>query len=507
LPISREFFLSSDMDDVLRNESPDAMHDLNLHDPTLIQDRCYIDGQWVGDPIEPIRNPADGTVVGKVPSLGAIEAGLAVSAAASALGPWGRRLASERAAPLRRWRDEIRKHRQDLARLLTAEQGKPLAEALGEIDYAASFVEYYAEEAIRVAGEILPSHLPASRVLVTRNPIGVCAAITPWNFPAAMITRKCAPALAAGCSIVLKPAPETPLSALALVELARRAEIPKGVINVITGDAPSIGRAWCDDPRVRLIGFTGSTEVGKLLMRQASQGVKKVTLELGGNAPFIVFADADLDAAVEGAIAAKFRNSGQTCICANRLFVHDRVHDEFVARLAQKVDRLVVGNGLSPGTQTGPLINREAFDKVATLVGGAVAGGARVVVGGEPHPLGGTFFRPTVLDHVDASMEISREEIFGPVAPVTRFATEEEVIAMANDTPYGLAAYFYGRDLGQAFRVADQLEYGMVGINATTLGSAAVPFGGVKESGIGREGSRHGIDEYLQLKYLLIGGL
>ena len=480
---------------------------LELHDPSLLKSQAYLNGAWVGQPQSPVLNPADGTQITSVPALSEVEAEAAVSAAHQALLPWAGQLAAVRAAALRRWLEQIRQHRDDLAKILTAEQGKPLAEASWEIDYAASFVEFYAEEALRIAGEILPSHLPKSRVLVTKNPIGVCAAITPWNFPAAMITRKCAPALAAGCTVVLKPAPETPLSALALAELADRAGIPQGVMNVITGPAEPIGRAWCDDPRVRLLGFTGSTEVGKLLMRQAAQTVKKVTLELGGNAPFIVFADADLEAAVEGAIAAKFRNTGQTCICANRLFVHDSIHDRFVERLAERVSELIVGDGLAPDTQQGPLINTEALGKVQKLLADAVAGGARVVTGGKPHPLGGTYFQPTVLDRVEPTMAITQQEIFGPVAPVIRFSSEAEVITQANDTPYGLAAYFYGRDLGQAFRVADQLEYGMVGINSTALGSVAVPFGGVKQSGIGREGSHHGIDEYLELKYLLVGGL
>ncbi|TVP93828.1 MAG: NAD-dependent succinate-semialdehyde dehydrogenase [Planctomycetaceae bacterium] len=480
---------------------------LELNDPSLIKSQAYLNGAWVGEPQDPILNPADGTPITSVPALSEVEAEAAVSAAYQALQPWAGQLAAVRAAALRRWLEQIRQHRDDLAKILTAEQGKPLAEASWEIDYAASFVEFYAEEALRIAGEILPSHLPKSRVMVTKNPIGVCAAITPWNFPAAMITRKCAPALAAGCTVVLKPAPETPLSALALAELADRAGLPQGAMNVITGPAEPIGRAWCDDPRVRLLGFTGSTEVGKLLMRQASQTVKKVTLELGGNAPFIVFADADLEAAVEGAIAAKFRNTGQTCICANRLFVHDSIHDRFVERLAERVNELVVGDGLDPETQQGPLINTAALDKVQKLLADAVAGGARVLTGGKPHPLGGTYFQPTVLDRVAPTMAITQQEIFGPVAPVIRFSSEAEVITQANDTPYGLAAYFYGRDLGQAFRVADRLEYGMVGINSTALGSVAVPFGGVKQSGIGREGSHHGIDEYLELKYLLVGGL
>ncbi len=466
-----------------------------------------MNGQWIGEPADAVFNPASGKEIGRVPRLGEAEAEAAVTAAYQAFAPWSANLAVERATILTRWFHLIREHREDLAMLLTMEQGKPIGEARVEIDFAASFVEFYAAQANRVHGEILPSHRGDARVLVTRQPIGVCAAITPWNFPAAMITRKCAPALAAGCTVVLKPAPETPLSALALAQLADRAGLPAGTLNVITGDAQGIGQVWCDDPRVRFLGFTGSTEVGKQLMRQAAATVKKVALELGGNAPFIVFADADLEAAVEGAISAKFRNMGQTCICANRIFVHDSIHDRFVDLLAERVGGFVLGDGLDERSTQGPLINQAAIDKVQRLIEDAVSGGARIVTGGQPHALGGTFFEPTVLQDVSGSMEITRQEIFGPIAPVTRFHSEAEVIAMANDTPYGLAAYFYGRDLGQAFRVAEQLEYGMVGINATALGSVAAPFGGVKQSGIGREGSHHGIDEYLEYKYILLGGV
>lgn len=483
------------------------MASLTLDDPGLLKTACYLNGGWIGQGDDPVHCPADGSLIAQVPKLGPAEAVKAVDAAGAALPSWSAMLASQRAAILRRWRDLIRAHRDDLAKLLTIEQGKPLAEASWEIEYAASFVEFYAEQALRIEGEILPSHLPGTRVLVQRSPIGVCAAITPWNFPAAMITRKCAPALAAGCTIVVKPAPETPLSALALAELADRAGLPPGTVNVITGDAPRIGKAWCDDPRVRLLGFTGSTEVGRLLMRQASATIKKVTLELGGNAPFIVFADADLDAAVDGAIATKFRNTGQTCICANRLFAHASVHDEFVARLSEKVGQLVVGDGLDPASTQGPLINQQAVEKVTRLLADAVSQGATIVTGGQHHRLGGSFFEPTVVRGVTSQMQITQEEIFGPVAPVTQFSSEQEVIAMANDTPYGLASYFYGRDLGQAFRVAEALEYGMVGVNSTALGTVTAPFGGVKQSGIGREGSQHGIDEYVELKYILLGGI
>lgn len=475
--------------------------------PSLIKQQAFIDGQWVGEGVDAIVNPATGQTISHVPHLGQQAAHDSVAAAHAALKAWSNRLAVDRAAVLRRWFELMREHREELATILTSEQGKPIAEARGEIDYAASFVEFYAEQAKRIQGEILQPHLPDSRVLVTKHPIGVCAAITPWNFPAAMITRKCAPALAAGCTVVLKPAPETPLTALALAELATRAGIPAGALNVVTGDAKAIGQAWCADPRVRLLGFTGSTEVGKLLMSQAASTVKKVALELGGNAPLIVFADADLDAAVDGAIAAKFRNMGQTCICANRLLVHDSMHDRFIQSLAQRVETLKVGNGMNAETQQGPLINEAALQKVQQLVDDAVKEGARLVCGGKPHALGRTFFQPTVLDGVTPKMQIVCEEIFGPVAPVIRFSSDDEAIEIANDTPYGLAAYFYSRDLGRTFRIANQLEYGMIGINSTSLGSAMAPFGGVKQSGIGREGSHHGIEEFLELKYLLIGGL
>lgn len=480
---------------------------IDLRNPELLKSSCYIDGRWFGRPVDPVVDPATGVELARVPRLGGDEADMAVTAATAAFTTWSRTLAGERATILRRWFELIGQNREDLATILTMEQGKPIAEALGEIDYAASFVEFYGEQARRIQGEILPSHLSDARVLVTKSPIGVCAAITPWNFPAAMITRKCAPAIAAGCAVVLKPAPETPLTALALAELADRAGMPAGVLNVITGDAAAIGAAWCDDPRVRFLGFTGSTEVGKLLMRQAAATVKKVALELGGNAPLIVFADADLEAAVSGAIAAKFRNMGQTCICANRLLVHDSIHDRFVSLLAARVSGMVVGSGLDPRSDQGPLIHNDAVEKVERLIADAVDQGARIVTGGKRHSLAKTFFEPTVIDRVTGRMGLVRDEIFGPVAPVIRFHSEAEAIEIANDTPYGLAAYFYGRDLGQAFRVAERLEYGMIGINSTSLGSATAPFGGMKQSGIGREGSHHGIEEYLELKYLLVGGL
>ena len=398
-------------------------------------------------------------------------------------------------------------NRDDLAIIMTSEQGKPLAEARGEVDYAASFIEFYAEEAKRVYGEISPSHRADSRILVMKQPIGVIAAITPWNFPAAMITRKVAPALAVGCTAVIKPAPETPLTALALGVLAERAGLPAGVLNIITGDAPAIGKVMCEDPLVRAVGFTGSTEVGKLLMRQAAGTVKKVGLELGGNAPFIVFDDADIDAAVEGAMFSKFRNMGQTCVCSNRIYVQDSVYDAFVEKLAIAVSKLKVGNGLDSGVTQGPLINAEAIDKVENHIADALAKGARLVQGGHRHALGATFFEPTVLADLTAGMRIAREETFGPVAPVFRFSDENEVIALANDSPFGLASYFYARDLGRVFRVAEALEFGMVGVNTGAISTELAPFGGVKESGLGREGSRHGIEEFVEIKYLCLGGL
>jgi succinate-semialdehyde dehydrogenase/glutarate-semialdehyde dehydrogenase len=398
-------------------------------------------------------------------------------------------------------------HKDDIALIMTTEQGKPLAEAKGEVDYAASFVEFYAEEAKRIYGETIPSHRADARIVVLKQPIGVCAAITPWNFPAAMITRKCAPALAAGCTVVIKPAPETPLTALALAVLAERAGIPPGVLNLITGDAPAIGQVLTSHPLVRFVGFTGSTEVGKLLMRQAASTVKKVGLELGGNAPFIVFDDADVDAAVEGAMMSKYRNMGQTCVCANRIYAQAGIYDAFVEKLAAKVRELKVGKGVEPGVNQGPLITMEAVEKVESHVGDALAKGGRLVVGGKRHALGGTFFEPTVIADVTPAMLVAQEETFGPLAPVFRFKDEAEVIEMANSTQYGLAAYFYARDLGRVFRVAEELEFGMVGINAGAISTELAPFGGVKESGLGREGSLHGMEEFVEIKYCLFAGI
>ncbi len=480
---------------------------MRLNDPSLLRRQMLIDGAWTGAVALPIHNPATGALLAEVPNGGAAEATRAVEAAARAQKDWAKKTAKQRGAILRNWFDLILAAREDLALIMTSEQGKPLAEARGEIDYASSFIEFYAEEAKRVYGETIPSPWPDSRIVVLRQPIGVMTAITPWNFPAAMITRKCAPALAAGCACVIKPAPETPLTALALGELAQRAGLPAGVINIITGDAPAIGRVFCEHPAVRFVGFTGSTEVGKLLMRQAASGVKKVALELGGNAPFIVFDDADLDAAVAGAMVSKYRNMGQTCVCANRLYVQDGVYDAFAEKLTAAVAKLKVGEGTAEGVQQGPLITPEAVAKVEAHIADALAKGARVKIGGHRHELGGTFFQPTVLADVTPDMVVAREETFGPLAPLFRFKDEADVIAQANATQYGLAAYFYARDLGRVFRVAEALEYGMIGVNSGIISTEVAPFGGVKESGLGREGSRHGMEEFLEIKYVLLGGL
>ncbi|HWJ72531.1 MAG TPA: NAD-dependent succinate-semialdehyde dehydrogenase [Kaistia sp.] len=484
-----------------------ALIELDLIDPTLLKERCYVDGTWIGTPEIDVTNPATGAIIGRVPRFGADETTAAVDAAAAAFKGWAARTAKERSKLIRQWYERIMAHREDLALILTSEQGKPLAEARGEIDYAASYIEFYAEEAKRIAGETLPSHRADARILVLRQPTGVVGAITPWNFPAAMITRKAAPAIAAGCPIVVKPAGETPLTALALAELADRAGIPNGVFNVVTGDSKAIGGVLTSHPAIRLVNFTGSTEIGKLLMRQAAGTVKKVALELGGNAPFIVFDDADLDAAVEGAMVSKFRNMGQTCVCANRIYAQAGIHDAFVEKLTAAVAKLKVGDGTADGVTQGPLINDKAIDKVEQHLADATAKGAKVVLGGHRHGLGGAFFEPTVLTGASAAMTLAREETFGPVAPVFRFETEEEVIHAANDTEFGLAAYFYSRDIGRIFRVGEGLEYGMVGINSGLISTELAPFGGVKESGNGREGSHHGIDEFVEKKYLLLAGL
>ncbi len=480
---------------------------MKLADPALLKDKCLANGKWVGEGVDPIVNPATGKLIAKVPRFGDAEATAAIDGAARAFGPWAKALPKERAQILRRWFDLIIANRDDIALIMTSEQGKPLAEARGEVDYAASYIEFFGEEAKRIYGEVNPTFRADSRIVVTRQPIGVVAAITPWNFPAAMITRKVAPALAVGCTVVAKPAPETPLTALALGELALRAGMPAGVLNLLTGDAPAIGKAMCENPAVRFVGFTGSTEVGKLLMRQAAGTVKKVGLELGGNAPFIVFDDAHVDAAVEGAIVSKFRNMGQTCVCANRIYAQEGIYDAFVAKLTAAVGKLKVGDGTEAGVTQGPLINEEAVEKVEAHVADALKKGAKVTIGGKRHKLGRTFFEPTVISGLNPSMLIAKEETFGPVAPIFRFKDEADAIRLANDTQYGLASYFYARDLGRVWRVAEALEYGMVGINTGAISSELAPFGGVKESGIGREGSRHGAEEFTELKYMLMGGL
>ena len=483
---------------------------MNLKDPSLLRQLAYVDGQWIpadsGQTVD-ILNPANGSRVGSVPVLGAAETRRAIDAAARAMPAWAARTARERASVLRRWFELMLAHADDLAVIMTSEQGKPLAEARGEIAYAASFIEWFAEEGKRVYGDIVPSFRADARVLVLRQPVGVAAAITPWNFPAAMITRKAGPALAAGCSFVCKPAPQTPFSALAMAELAARAGIPPGVFNVIPGDAEAIGGELCSNARVRKLSFTGSTPVGKRLMAQCAGTVKKVSLELGGNAPFIVFDDADLDAAVQGAMASKYRNTGQTCVCANRLYVQDGVYDEFARKLGAAVALLRVGDGLAGPTDQGPLIDARALAKVEAHIADAVAQGARIACGGTRHALGGTFFEPTILTGATASMRVAREETFGPVAPLFRFHDEAEAIRLANDTEAGLAAYFYTRDLARSWRVQEALEYGIVGVNTGLISTEVAPFGGVKESGLGREGSRHGIDEYSELKYVCVGGL
>lgn len=482
---------------------------MKLNDPTLLRDSCYIDGKWIGgNNTFDVTNPATGELVGKVPDLGVEETRAAIEAANAAFGEWSARTAKERSRILRKWFDLQIENKDDLATIMTTEMGKPLAEARGEVEYAASFIEFYAEEAKRIYGETIPSHMPDRRIVVVKQPIGVVGAITPWNFPAAMITRKVGPALAAGCTAVCKPAGATPLTALALVDLGERAGIPAGVLNIVTGRSSSaIGGELTSNPLVRLITFTGSTEIGKILMAQAASTIKKVDLELGGNAPFIVFDDADIDAAVQGAMASKFRNAGQTCVCANRILVQDGVYDEFSRKLADEVAKLKVGNGLEEGVNQGPLINEEGVQKVEEHVQDAVDHGAKIVVGGKRSELGGTFFQPTVLTEVTTEMKVTNEETFGPVAPLFRFSDEAEAIRMANDTPFGLAAYFYSRDIGRCWRVGEALEYGMVGINEGIISTEVAPFGGVKESGLGREGSSHGIEEYVEMKYMLMAGL
>ena len=483
------------------------LEDLGLADESLRRSQCLINGKWVGGAQHWVHDPATTKPVGYVPHMGGPEARAAIEAAHAAFPAWAAKTAKERSVILRAWFNLIMANQEDLARILTAEQGKPLAEARGEIAYAASFVEFYAEEAKRVMGETIPSPKADARIMVLRQPLGVVAAITPWNFPAAMITRKVAPALAVGCTVICKPAPETPLTALALADLANRAGFPPGVLNVITGHAVGIGNVWCASPLVRGLSFTGSTEVGKLLMRQCADTVKKLGLELGGNAAFIVFDDADIDAAVEGAMASKFRNMGQTCVCANRIFVQANVHDAFVEKFVAAVAKLKVGPGTKDGVTQGPLINLGAVHKVEAHIADALAKGAKIEIGGTVTKKKSAFFAPTVLTGATMDMTLAQEETFGPLAPIFKFETEAEVIAKANDTPFGLAAYFYARDLGRVFRVAEALEAGIVAVNAGAASNELAPFGGVKQSGLGREGSHHGLDEYLEIKYVYLGGL
>ena len=482
----------------------------SLRDPSLLLDSAYHSGRWAGSAsgaVHEVRDPSDGSLVGTVPMLTAAETEDALVHAAAAMESWKREPASKRAAILSRWHDLLVAHADDLAAILTSEQGKPLAEARAEVSYGADYVGWFAGEAVRIDGEVLQAPSRDKRILVLRQPVGLCAAITPWNFPIAMVTRKVAPALAAGCAMVVKPAPQTPLSCLAIAELALRAGLPAGLFSVVTGEASEIGPVLSMHPLVRKLSFTGSTEVGKLLIAQASGTVKKVTMELGGNAPFLVFEDADLEAAVAGLMSSKFRASGQTCICANRILVHESVREQFTTLLKQAVAELRVGPGTEEGITQGPLIDRDALEKVTHLVGDAVAKGARVLLGGSPHPLGGTFYEPTILEGCTPSMELWPEEIFGPVVALYGFATEQEAVAMANDTRVGLASYVYTRDMNRFWRVGEALEYGMVGVNTGAISNAAAPFGGIKESGYGREGSAHGINDYLTLKYLCLGGV
>ncbi len=481
-----------------------------LKDPTLLRTHAYIAGQW--QPADDhstleVVNPATGMPIGTVPKMGARETRRAIEAANDAWRAWRAQTGKQRAAILRAWYDLMLENADDLALILTTEQGKPLAEAKGEIVYAASFLEWFAEEAKRVYGDTIPTPAPDKRIVVTKEPVGVCAAITPWNFPAAMITRKVGPALAAGCPIIVKPAEATPFSALALAVLAERAGVPAGIFNVVTGEPKAIGAELTGNATVRKLSFTGSTAVGRLLMAQCAPTIKKMSLELGGNAPFIVFDDADLDAAVEGALASKYRNSGQTCVCTNRFYVHERVYDAFAAKLREAVEKLKVGYGTEAGVTQGPLINEAAVLKVEAHIEDALAKGARIVTGGKRHALGHGFFEPTVLADVTPDMKVARDETFGPVAPLFRFASDDEVIHLANDTEYGLASYFYSRDIGRVWRVAEALEFGMVGINTGVISNEVAPFGGVKQSGLGREGSHYGIDEYLVIKYLCVGGI
>ena len=483
---------------------------VDLKDKSLFRQQCYVDGAWVDADDKTtliVHNPANGEQVGTVPKMGVAETRRAIEAAHAAWPAWRAKTAKERAIILRKWFELMMANQEDLAKLMTVEQGKPIAESRGEIAYGASFIEWFAEEGKRIYGDTIPTHAADKRIVVIKQPIGVCAAVTPWNFPNAMITRKAGPALAAGCTMVIKPASQTPYSALALCELAERAGIPKGVLSVVTGSASPIGKELTTNPLVRKFTFTGSTEIGKLLMQQCATTVKKVSLELGGNAPFIVFDDADLESAVEGAMASKFRNTGQTCVCANRILVQDGVYDKFSKMLADKVGQMKVGNGLEDGNVQGPLIDMKGVEKVEEHIADALAKGAKVLTGGKRHDKGGQFFQPTVLTNVTTAMQVTHEETFGPVAPLYRFKTEEELLKMANDTEYGLAAYFYSRDIGRIWRIAEGLESGIVGINVGIISNEIAPFGGVKESGIGREGSKYGIEEFVEVKYLCMGDI
>ncbi|MCB1856419.1 MAG: NAD-dependent succinate-semialdehyde dehydrogenase [Pseudomonadales bacterium] len=483
---------------------------MQLSDPGLLKNQAYIDGQWVAaddGATFAVTNPANAEVIAEVAKVGAAETARAIAAAQRAMRDWARQPAKARANILRRWFDLMMQHQEDLAIIMTAEQGKPLAESRGEIAYGAAFVEWFGEQAKRIDGDVIPGPSPDKRIVCIKQPVGVVAAITPWNFPNAMIARKAAPALAAGCSIVIKPASETPLSAFAMAELAARAGVPAGVVNVVAGSSGAIGGELTGNPMVRKLTFTGSTPVGKMLQEQCAATMKKTSMELGGNAPFIVFDDADLDAAVQGAMISKYRNAGQTCVCSNRLFVQDGVHDAFVEKLTAATAALQVGDGMAEGVSIGPLVNDKAVADVDALVQQSLSQGASLALGGGRHELGGCFYQPTVLTGVKSDMAVFRNEIFGPVAPVVRFSTEEEVIAMANDTEFGLASYFYTRDIGRVWRVAEALEYGIVGINEGIISNEMAPFGGVKESGSGREGSKYGIDDYVEIKYMLMGGL
>ncbi len=483
---------------------------MELKNKSLFRQECYIGGNWVqshsNEKIE-VDNPVDQKIIGFVPKCGTKETNNSINEANIAFKSWKNKTAKDRSNILKKWHDLILKNIDDLAYIMTIEQGKPLAEAKGEILMGTTYIEFYAEEAKRVYGDIIPDPLPDRRIVVIKQPVGVVGAITPWNFPSTMITRKCAPALAVGCSVVVKPASQTPFSALALAVLAEEAGFPKGVFNVITGSASEIGKELTENPIVKKISFTGSTEVGKILLKQSSSTVKKVSMELGGHAPFIVFEDANIDEAVAGAILSKFRNSGQTCICANRIFVHEKIYDEFLKKFVTEVAKIKVGNGLEISTNSGPLIDKNSLEKVKDHVNDAVSSGAEIAIGGNVHSLGGNFYEPTVLSNVTNKAKITYEETFGPVAPIYKFSSDEEVINMANDTPFGLASYFYARDIGRIWKVAEQLEYGIVSVNTGLPTKAEIPFGGVKESGLGREGSKYGIDEYLEIKYISLAGI